>query len=76
MNTSGSEHLVSQVTTHEQMVEIVQYASDIVVQSNWLKKKINPGLFFRSTCPLAIYHHSSMPVLLQLHHDNQQHING
>ena len=25
MNTSGSEHLVSQVTTHEQMVEIVQY---------------------------------------------------
>ena len=25
MNTSGSEHLVSQVTTHEQLVEIVQY---------------------------------------------------
>ena len=27
MNTSGSEHLASQVTTHEQMVEIVQYSS-------------------------------------------------
>ena len=26
MNTSGSEHLASQVTTHEQMVEIVQYS--------------------------------------------------
>jgi len=25
MNTSGSEHLVSQVTTHEHLVEIVQY---------------------------------------------------
>ena len=29
MNTSSSEHLVSQVTTHEQLVEIVQYSSDL-----------------------------------------------
>ena len=29
MNTSGSEHLASQVTIHEQLVEIVQYYSSV-----------------------------------------------